>query len=75
MSMYTSIANNNMILAQEFKKCFPSCKNGVLDQVKYKKWSSQRKCTESEYVQGNDNVLHKGVQISCDKSIVLNWVL
>ena len=42
-------------------------KNGVVDQGKYRKISSERKCTDREYhVQDNTAVAHKYVKMYCD---------
>ena len=42
-------------------------KHGVIDQGKYRKISSKRKCTDREYyVQDNADVSHKDVKIYCD---------
>ena len=53
-------------------------KDGVIDQVKYRKRVSKRKWTDREYhVQDNADVLHKDVKIYCDKkpipSIKILW--
>ena len=43
----------------------PSRKNGVIDKCKYRKHTSQRKCTEHEYrVQDINNVTHTSVKFS-----------
>ena len=43
-------------------------KHGVIDQGKYRKRSSKRKCTDRQYhVKDNADVAHKYVKIYCDK--------
>ena len=42
-----------------------SSKNGVIDQVKYRKWASTQKWTEQEYhVKEDNNMTQKGVKCS-----------
>ena len=44
-----------------------TCKNDIIDQVKYRKHSSKHRLTEHEYhVQKRDDVNHAGLKISCE---------
>ena len=68
MQIHTSTQKHGISLAREFQKhrSDTSHRNGVIDQIRYIKWVSQRKWTEHAYhVQDRNNVTKKSVEISC----------
>ena len=61
MEMNNSTVNKDISIARESPKNIsdPSCKNGVMDQGQYIKWSSQLKWTTNEYhAQDKEYVSH-----------------
>ena len=62
VQIYTGNQNNDVSLAKEFQQHLTKehRKNGGIDQGKYKKRASERKCTDREYhFHDNADVLHK----------------
>ena len=62
MQMHTLTQNSGVSLDKEFQKNMSKQhrKNGSIDQGKYKKRASERKCTDREYhFHDNADVLHK----------------
>ena len=67
--MNSCTPKNDVSLAKEFQKHMSKDdrKYGVIDQGKYRKGSSKRKCTGREYhVQDNTDVAHKYVKMYWD---------
>ena len=69
IQIHTGNQNNDVSLDEEFQQHLTKeqCKNGVIDQVKYKKRFSEIKCIDRQYhVQDNFDVAHKYLIMYCN---------
>ena len=69
--MHTSTEKYDVSLAKEFQEhqTKKHHKDGVIDQVKYKKQFTERKWTDRQYhVQDNADVEHQDVKMYCKTS-------